>query len=54
MHFNTIIRPLVGADLSRPSPIYRPLVHFPTISMKKHFRTPSGTQLIRPPYSKNE
>jgi len=24
MHFNEFIRTLVGADLSRPAPIYRP------------------------------
>src|SRR5712692_928728 len=27
IHFDTLIRPSVGADLSRPQPIYRPLVH---------------------------
>ena len=29
MAFNEIIRSSVGADLSRPAPIYRPLVDFP-------------------------
>ena len=31
MHSNKISRPFVGADLSRPSPIYRPSVAFHSI-----------------------
>ncbi len=29
MHFQKLIQPFVGADLSRTSPIYRPSLAFP-------------------------
>ena len=39
MHINEIIRPSVGADLSRPPPIYRPfqwIFHYPDYLIKGH------------------
>ncbi len=35
MNFHKIIRAPVGADLSRPPPIYRPSVDVPQSSLKK-------------------
>src|SRR5229473_2035506 len=42
-NYNEIIRPSVGADLSRPSPIYRPwwLFRYPDECIKTHNRGPT-------------
>ncbi len=51
MHFDTFIRSSVGADLSRPPPMYRPrwMFRYPDENVKKHNRTlytlPSPPQL---------
>jgi len=46
MPFNTVIRTPVGADLSRPAPIYRPSLAFrsPDEHVKKHHRALVGNQ----------
>ncbi len=43
MQINKIFRSPVGADLSRPPPIYRPSVHFPVPDyfVKSHYRAPT-------------
>ncbi len=43
LHFDKLIRPPVGPDLSGPSPIYRPPLdfHYPDEKVKKHHRTPT-------------
>ncbi len=40
MHFDKLIRTPVGADSSRPSPIYRPrwIFRYPDEKVKKHYR----------------
>ncbi len=41
MPFDTFIRHSVGADLSRPAPIYRPrwISRYPDEHVKQHFRS---------------
>ncbi len=43
MHFDKLIRPSVGADLSRPPPIYRPVM-----SNDAHGRIKDATSIIAP------
>jgi hypothetical protein len=44
MHFDKFIRPAVGADLSRPPPIYRPVM-----PDDAHGRIAYATSIIEPP-----
>jgi hypothetical protein len=44
MHFDKFIRPFVGADLSRPPPIYRPVM-----PDDAHGRIAYATSIIGPP-----
>jgi hydrogenase maturation factor len=44
MHIDELLRPSVGADLSRPAPIYRPAPPIPLLdySVNDHYSVPSG------------
>src|SRR6266567_9408008 len=48
MQMNKIIRSSVGADLSCPSPIYRPLVDFPIPQLKSYSALSRPSPIYRP------
>jgi len=49
MLMNNILRPTVGADLSRPAPIYRPSLDVPISGLffKLHYRPSLAVRLSR-------